>query len=172
MSEIWAPVPSFEGRYSVSNLGLVRSEARTAKLHGEAVRPVRERILRTSRHSHGYLMVRLERKLYYVHHLVAMVFIGPRPPGFDVCHNDGNPANARADNLRYDTRSANISDTALHGTMRRRRGADHHNAKLTESDIIAIRADHRSSRTIAAELGVDHKTVHSARARMTWKHVI
>lgn len=51
-----------------------------------------------------------------VHALVALAFIGPRPEGLEVCHNDGNPQNNRADNLRYDTHASNMRDKRLHGT--------------------------------------------------------
>lgn len=45
-----------------------------------------------------------------VHTLVARTFLGPRPPGQDVRHLDGNPCNNRVDNLAYGTRTENILD--------------------------------------------------------------
>lgn len=50
-----------------------------------------------------------------VHGLVAEVFIGPRPEGLDVCHNDGDKSNNRASNLRYDTHSENQKDEVRAG---------------------------------------------------------
>lgn len=52
------------------------------------------------------------------HSLVAEAFIGTRPEGFEVCHNDGNPANNHVSNLRYGTRSENVLDEVSHETHR------------------------------------------------------
>ena len=58
-----------------------------------------------------------------VHHLVAAAFIGPRPAGMVICHNDGNRNNNRAENLRYDTQANNIAD------MHNHRGGHHNSLK-------------------------------------------
>lgn len=47
--------------------------------------------------------------------MVAETFLGPRPEGADVCHNDGDPTNNRVENLRYDTHSENMRDMVRHG---------------------------------------------------------
>ena len=51
-----------------------------------------------------------------VHALMALTFIGPRPPGLQVCHNNGDGFDNRLTNLRYDTPSANNLDQVRHGT--------------------------------------------------------
>lgn len=51
-----------------------------------------------------------------VHALVALAFLGPRPPELEVCHNDGNPHNNSPENLRYDTHASNMRDKIQHGT--------------------------------------------------------
>jgi hypothetical protein len=51
-----------------------------------------------------------------VHQLVMEAFVGHRPIGMEVCHNDGNNGNNRWTNLRYDTRAANERDKKKHGT--------------------------------------------------------
>jgi hypothetical protein len=52
----------------------------------------------------------------YVHSLVAEAFIGPRPPGLEVCHGDGIPTNNRPENLRYGSHGSNLLDRVRHGT--------------------------------------------------------
>lgn len=66
----------------------------------------------------GHLRVDLAGSARYVHQLVAHVHIGPCPPGQDVRHLDGNPANNDASNLAYGTRSQNVLDSVAHGTHR------------------------------------------------------
>lgn len=69
---------------------------------------------------HGYPVVTLTangtQKRFGVHQLVALAFIGPCPPGKEVRHLDGNPANRAASNLTYGTHGENMLDKALHGT--------------------------------------------------------
>ena len=57
---------------------------------------------------------------FKVHVAVAAVFIGPRPPGLLVLHNNGDFRDNRAVNLRYGTAKDNYEDAVLHGTRKRR----------------------------------------------------
>jgi len=79
-------------------------------------------ILKHGASGRGYASVTLSMhgvsKHRYVHHLVAAAFIGPRPDGLDICHNNGDIRDPRASNLRYDTRNANMRDSLKHGTHR------------------------------------------------------
>lgn len=121
--EEWRPIEGYIG-YEVSNLGRVRSWRRrggwnqTTDLSLLVGEP---RLLIQSRTTRGYLSVGLtydtERKrTCSVHALVAAAFIGARPEGYQVCHNDNNPQNNRADNLRYGTPWENMHDQIGHGT--------------------------------------------------------
>ena len=68
---------------------------------------------------HVYISLATEsgRRRFKVHRLVAELFIGPQPtPRHEVCHDDGNASNNVVDNLRWDTRSANVLDQVRHGT--------------------------------------------------------
>jgi hypothetical protein len=118
--ETWVPVPQWEGYYEVSNRGRVRSLDRTVTCQSGQLRPLRGCVLSPGVHPAGHLLVNLCRDgqghMSYVAHLVAAAFIGPRPPGFEVCHGDGVPSNNLPENLRYDTVSANHLDRVRHGT--------------------------------------------------------
>lgn len=114
--EQWRPVVGWEDLYEVSSHGRVRS------LHtGRGPRNL-DRLLSTERPSEDYPMADLSRDgkkvKRSVHSLVAAAFIGPRPEGMDICHNDGNARNCHLENLRYGTRSENILDEIAHGTHR------------------------------------------------------
>lgn len=119
--ERWLPVVGFEGSYEVSDQGGVRSLDRieehptySRKLNGKPLKPT---IL-----SNGYLQVHLVKggvgNKFSVHVLVMRAFVGPRPNGLQICHNDGSKTNNHLSNLRYDTNSANMQDAIRHGTYR------------------------------------------------------
>lgn len=50
-----------------------------------------------------------------VHHLVAEVFIGPRPEGMLVCHRNDDPLDNRITNLYYGTKQENEKDKTRNG---------------------------------------------------------
>lgn len=56
----------------------------------------------------------------------------------EACHFDGNPANNRLENLRWDTRTNNHADKRAHGTLMA--GERHYRAKLTEQQVRELRA--------------------------------
>lgn len=76
-------------------------------------------------------------KTVFVHTLVLLAFSGPRPPGKECCHNDGNKDNNRADNLRYGTQADNARDRIKHGHQQC--GENHDSAKMTTEQIREIR---------------------------------
>lgn len=123
MGENWLPVVGHEGRYEVSDLGRVKSLSRL----DASGRRRTERLLAQRRQPSGHLTVALyanrARQDVQVHWLVLEAFIGPRPEGLDGCHWDDDPANNRLDNLRWDTRAANVRDSVRNGT--------HHMARVT-----------------------------------------
>jgi hypothetical protein len=51
------------------------------------------------------------------------------------------------------------------------RGEGHKLAKLTDERVLQVRADDRSLRTIAKELGVSKRLILSVRQRKAWAHV-
>jgi len=113
MAERWAPIPGWEGRYEASTEGRVRSII-TIDARGRRCRP---RILRPSL-SKDHLKVTLSgpTRQGYVHTFVLEAFVGPRPPGLEACHRDGDYENNALSNLRWDTRSSNALDRVRHGT--------------------------------------------------------
>lgn len=121
-SEVWAEIPDLVG-YEASDLGRIRSIDRVVNYsNGGSGRYVGQ-VMKLTVHRSGHLYVRLHRRPHQAHRLVLLAFVGPCPEGMECCHRDGNPANNRLTNLRWDTLSANRLDRVRHGT--------HHFAKLT-----------------------------------------
>ncbi len=156
--------------YEVSNLGRVRSCApRGGDVRkGKPTVPTIPRILKPGATSTGYPSVAFGRKhgSQNVHVLVAVAFLGPIPPKQEVRHKDDNPANARADNLEYGTRTQNILDAV-------ERGRWSHSKKLTSEQVLAIRdrALTESQASLAREYRVCHAAVWAIVHRRTWRHV-
>ena len=151
MLEEWRAVPGYVDLYEVSNCGRVRSIDRVvAGRHG----PERRR---------GCMLKAVMSKKGYMR--VVLAFIGVAPPGAHVCHNDGDPANNKPDNLRYGSAQDNSDDMLRHG--RRSRG-EKHNSKLTEEQVLSIFRSSERTSVLAAEHGVAVPTICNIRAGKRW----
>jgi hypothetical protein len=124
----------------------------------------------------GYLRVSLhkggKKTLAQVHSIVAREFLGVKPIGLEVCHNNGNPADNRPSNLRYDTHKNNMSDRLAHGTSPI--GERHPRARLTESDVRDIRTSHANGTNfheLAARYGLKYGSIYNIIRRQSWRHV-
>lgn len=166
MSEIWKVIPGL-GLYEVSDHGRVRSLRRGAPM-----------IMKPNKVGRGYHALSLwadgvaHRR--YVHHLVLLAFIGPRPSGMEACHGDADITNNRLSNLRWDTHSANVRDTIRHGnfTSPAPRGEANGAAKMTAERVSEARRLHaggRSIRSLAKQFRVSKPTMQSILRRITWK---
>lgn len=171
--ECWVPVPGYEGLYSVSNLGRVRSEPRVVERPKVGNYLLKGRTLRPFKSKSGYLLYDLRKANvatnHYGHALVLSAFHGPRPVGYDSCHNNGIRSDNRASNLRWDTRRENCKDKVKHGTAHK--GEGHPAAKLTEDDVRNIRVDKRPSSLLASIYGVNFGTICAIRRNERWAHV-
>lgn len=118
-TERWLPVVGWMGFYEVSDLARVRSVDRVI-LTKSGPRHYRGRVLKPGKDRKGYLQVFLQRpgesRMLSVHQVVAAAFIGPRPPGMETRHLDGNKLNCHPGNLAYGTGAENMQDQARHGT--------------------------------------------------------
>lgn len=179
MTEQWVDVEGYDGRYQVSNMGRVRSVDRliTAKAGWQTMR--RGRILKNVEGNHGYPIVSLWRNnknwTPTVHRLVLEHFVGPRPEGYEACHENGIKMDPRLSNLRWDTGSVNnLVDKERHGTLLK--GERIHQSKLTGGDVARIReiykAGGRSQQSIADEYGVAQQTIGRAISGKHWKHTL
>lgn len=165
--EVWRDVVGYEGVYQVSNFGRVkRVKPSNGAISGRVLKPgVNKNSVKNVN-----LCYKSRPKSHTVHRLVALAFLGDPPTERHVvAHNDGNPSNNRLANLRWATPAENSFDQVKHGTQK----GKHHGRKsaLTEDQVIAIRADHRSSSVIGPEYGVHPSTVTQIRRRETYKHI-
>lgn len=104
MVEEWRDIPGYEGLYAVSNLGNIKSLKRFVNVSTRN-RIIKEKLLTPTPGHYGYLFVNLSKsgihRVYYVHKIVAEVFI-PNPDMFPIVkHKDGNKQNNSVDNLEW-----------------------------------------------------------------------
>ena len=162
------PVPT-TSRYWVTDRGRVFSLV-TGSPHEMSPAP----------NSRGYLQLCLFREpgsehphrwRPYVHELVALAFIGPRPasPGvtFEIDHINDVKTDNRVENLLYVTRQEN---------MHRAIASGRHPAKLSEQAVYELRvrgADDEAAALAWAEetCGVQRQTARNALAGRTWAWV-
>lgn len=135
MAEVWKDIPGYEGRYSVSDCGHVMSW--NYKERGSPA------LLKLRRDKKGYartwLCLRGNEKSPFVHALVLLAFVGPKPPGLQINHKDGNKQNNSLCNLEYCTASENNCHALRTGLRVMLRAEKHWNGRLTDEDVAQIR---------------------------------
>jgi hypothetical protein len=119
-TELWSLIPDWPA-YRVSTFGriMTRWERMRGGTSGQHRMGETWRKKRLTPHRDGHLRFEASagpgrRKIIFVHHAVLSAFAGPRPSGLICCHDDGNPANNFAGNLRWDTPSSNARDAVRH----------------------------------------------------------
>lgn len=106
MKEIWKPIEGYEGHYSVSNLGRVRSEERTIKRCNGRTLKINEKFLKHRKFiclKRNYVTLNLNRKIetISVSDLVANAFLRPRKKGERILNKNGDWDDNRPDNLFF-----------------------------------------------------------------------
>jgi DNA-binding NarL/FixJ family response regulator len=103
----------------------------------------------------------------YVHIAVLLAFVGPRPPGLEARHRDGDDANNKLSNLEWATKSRNTQDRKWHkGSI---------GYKLKPREVLIIRellTDGHSHSAIAARFNVSKGTIGFIKRGQTHKDVV
>lgn len=153
-------IPGFEGIYSISESGQVKSIERVVTHSYCGSKRIPEKIRKQAIDKDGYPVLKLSKNgikhHFGIHRLVALTWI-PNPNNFsDVNHLDGVKTNSHKDNLEWTTVSGNAIHAYKHGlrkspwtgngSMKGRFGAAHNQAKaviqLTMEGEFIKRYDH------------------------------
>ena len=164
MTEVIKDIKGFEGRYTISNLGIVRSL-------------LTNKVMKPSITKYGYARVLLrlpksrDYKTFFVHRLVAMNFI-PNPNDYpEVNHRDSNRLNNTVTNLEWCTREMNVKHSFEFGKASNK-GYRNPNSKLNIDDVNAIKAIHKTKRfsnvKIAKYFRVSPSTIDCIIQGKTW----
>lgn len=171
------PIKGYEGRYSVTKDGKIRSHP---KRHGNG--GLRNgRWLKPWLGNRGYLIINLrkngKRKMFTVHRLVALTHI-PNPKNkLEINHKDGNRLNNSVDNLEWCTRKENSDHAWKIGLFDNRNtsGENHGRAKLTWKQVNEIRTNHISKgikkRKPWEKYGIHYSNYYRALNSKTWKEI-
>jgi hypothetical protein len=137
--ETFRAVPGYEGIYEVSVDGTIQRIA-----GGKGAVPGRH--LRPRIGDNGYPYVNLWRnckgRSLTVHSIVAAAFLGERPPGFEVNHEDGDRTNPKLGNLEYTAQDDNRRHSWNAGLCPV--GEHHGSAVLTEATVHSIRVRYKT----------------------------
>lgn len=175
--EVWNDIPGFEGFYSASSIGRIRSEDRVISTYSQKARrsTVQRRkgvVLATCITPAGYESVTLSLEGYAttkrVNILVCEAFHGKKKNGMQVRHLDGNKLNNRQENLKWGTAKENQKDRVRHGTDIR--GEDVVTSKLTVPDVIEV----LESRTYSEYVGkpISRTQYYRIKKGESWAHII
>lgn len=172
--EKWKSIPGFS-RYEASSFGRLRSINYKNSGKTKVLKPAL---------SDGYLKTMLQAdnrsyKTWNVHKFIAITWLGKCAKGFVVNHKDGIKINCRPSNLEYVTISENVQHSYDNGLQKPALGSKNSQHKLTESDVIAIRAHADSSgryygrKALAAKYKVTEGHIKDivTRRRNPWPHV-
>lgn len=180
MVETWKEIPGYEGYYSVSDKGRVKSLKRVVphKLKGKKTIPCK--ILKATRQENGYQMVGLYKnnkdKSCRVHSLVMLAFVGERKADEEVMHlkNAKQGGTSCLSNLRYGSSKMNSAFNNDDGTHNI--GINHPMAKLSESSVIKIKQLLSAGELTHKEIGnifiVSRQTVSTINQGRSWRHLL
>lgn len=124
----------------------------------------------------GYGICWFKAKRYRAHRMMCAVAHGPAPtPSHEAAHScgKGNHGCCNPRHLSWKTPKENQADRVAHGTAPR--GSAHGAAKLTESDVLAMRAEYRPRVNGYAKVGRKFGVAPSVAARailgQNWRHI-
>lgn len=166
MTEVIKDIKGFEGRYTISNLGIVRSLLTGKVMKPSITKSGYQRVNLRYAHSRDY-------KSLLVHRLVAMNFL-PNPDHYnEINHKDCNRLNNKVSNLEWCNRFYNIKYAFRYGKASNK-GIRNPNAKLNEDDIIAIKSLANTGRffntQIAKLFKVSSATINNIVRGITWSN--
>lgn len=180
MKEIYKDISELENQYQISDLGNALRKKREVKssIHSSGFRIIKKRKVSFQDNGKGYKQIYVSlnknKKVLYVHRLVAKYFIDNPENLKEVNHIDGNKSNNKASNLEWNTRQQNQQHAARNGLLRR--GVSSHKSKLNEDQVKVIKRLFRmnpnfSRKDVSIKLKIADTAITKIIKGRTWKHI-
>lgn len=176
MSEIWKPIIGLDGHYEISSIGRIRKlYFRNGTACFKLKSPI---ILKTRKTKAGYITWGHKKNkkgsYIFVHSMMLIAFVGPRPKNMVAAHLNGNKTDNRIENLKWVTQKENQSHRKIHGTFYFGQQMSH--SKLKNSDIKKIFKDYNvngfTQKQIGQKYGISRSAISLILLKKTWKQVI
>lgn len=119
----------------------------------------------------GYGFTRHNGKQLAAHRYSWFMHYGEIEGNLFVCHKCDERLCVNPDHLFLGTAQQNADDMLRKGRLVGRKGAAQWNAKLTDDQVRAIRADTRIQRLVAEDYGISVNTIGKIQRRQRWTHV-
>jgi len=140
--------------------------------HGKVIYSLKERRLSPTKNKLVYYQIRLggrDGKNYYVHRILATLFV-PNPLNKPyINHIDNNPSNNKLENLEWSTQKENIKHSSNQGRMPK--GDLVGNSKLKWSSVSQIRelSDSKTQTELGQMFAVKQTTISRILNNKIWK---
>ena len=120
----------------------------------------------------GYGMFSFRGKTILAHRFSAQYIKGLNIDNLFVCHACDNPACVNPDHLFAGTHKENMQDRQQKNRNRSAKGINNKHAKLTDKDVLEIRAiNNMSNKDIANQYNISAQSIYKIRTRKSWKHI-
>jgi hypothetical protein len=128
------------------------------------------------RNLYGYGQFWMDGKQWGAHRVSYEIYNGPIPTGEGyhgtcVCHSCDNPPCVNPAHLFIGTITDNTRDRNAKGRAQCTQGVAHHQSKLNEAQVRAIRTDPRPHRAIAGDYGITQQHVGKIKRLEQWRHI-
>lgn len=157
MPELWKDVVGYEGLYQASSLGSVKSLKRKMCPKDKILKPYQDK--------NGYWCVNLtknkKQRIQYVHHLVALAFLGPRPKGYHIHHLDNDSSNECITNLEYVSPRRHLEITRKHNGI----------TLLTKWQVIKIRSSCDTQHKLAELYNCNQGSISKIKSMKHYKYL-
>lgn len=163
--EEWKNIPDYDGIYTASTLGRIKS----SMPHNGT----NERILRQTKTRKGYLGFGMyknkKRTSFQSHRIIAETYL---PNSFnlpEVNHKKGIKTDNRPCAIEWSTHGDNIDHAVEHSLIQK--GEKCHGAKLTEKDVLEIRASNLMQKELAVIYNISRQNISGIIRRIYWTHI-